>query len=72
VRTSFGLPPAVEPERAVCAQRQEAVRQEETWQEGACQEGAAGAGRAQPLSGLRLVSPATGLIAVQGGKRCGA
>jgi NitT/TauT family transport system ATP-binding protein len=77
VRTSFGLPPVVEPERATRAQGQEAVRQQGVRQEGAAQdgagqEGAAGAGRAQPLSGLRLVSPATGLIAVQGGKRCGA
>ncbi|WP_454456022.1 ABC transporter ATP-binding protein [Thauera phenylacetica] len=72
VRTSFGLPAAVEPERATRAQGQEAVRQQGARQEGAGQEGAAGAGCAQPLSGLRLVSPASRLIAVQGGKRCGA
>ncbi len=64
VRASFGLPPAVavEMERAGSAERPEVVRQGRP----------AATGRAEPLSGLRLVSPASGLIAVQGGKRCGA
>jgi len=64
VRASFGLPPAVAVarERAGSAPRPEVVRQG----------GLAAAARAEPLSGLRLASPTSRPIPVQGGKRCGA
>lgn len=62
VRASFGLPAAVEAEGTGPAQRDGVLRSG----------GSQGGGRVEPLSGLRLVSPASGLVAVQGGKRCGA
>ncbi|MBL8462475.1 MAG: ATP-binding cassette domain-containing protein, partial [Thauera sp.] len=64
VRASFGLPPAVAVarDRAGSAPRPEFVRQG----------GLAAAARAEPLSGLRLVSPTSRPNPVQGGKRCGA
>jgi NitT/TauT family transport system ATP-binding protein len=62
VRASFGLPAAVEAEGTGPAQRDGVLRPG----------GSQGGGRVEPLSGLRLVSPASGLVAVQGGKRCGA
>jgi NitT/TauT family transport system ATP-binding protein len=64
VRMSFGLPPVV----AVEAEIEEPAQ----WQDAGRKGGPAGPARGEPLSGLRLVSPASGLVAVQGGKRCGA